>query len=89
MDTSRIEELLEALIDKQIELISRIDALEFSISTDISNVTGELESLNISLSEANSDISDLKTAAAGIYNELNWWGVDPSFAKQLLLALEK
>lgn len=59
MDTSRIESLLEQLLDKQDELIARIETLE-------ATVDGKL---------------------AEIYGELNWWGSDPSFAKQLLSEL--
>lgn len=78
MDTSRIEALLEALIDKQDEIITRIEALEQSVSYDLGAVTNELSTLNTNLSSGISRIHD----------ELNWWGDGPSFAKQVIGTLE-
>ncbi len=74
MDTSRIEELLEQLLEKQDELISRIESLETTVEQQ--------------LSEANSSISDLKDASTSINDELNWWGENHSFAKQLFSRLD-
>lgn len=74
MDTSRIEELLEQLLDKQDELISRIESLEATIEQQ--------------LSEANSSISDLKDSSSRVNDELNWWGEEHSFAKQLFSRLD-
>ncbi|MCK9387708.1 MAG: hypothetical protein M0Q22_04855 [Sulfuritalea sp.] len=78
MDTSRIEALLETLIDKQDEIITRIEALEQSVSYDLGAATSELSTLNTNL---NSGLSQ-------IHDELNWWGEGHSFAKQVLAALE-
>ena len=66
MDTSRLEELLEQLIEKQDDLISRIENLESTIEQH--------------LVQANHGISLL-------YDELNWWGKEHSFAKQILSGL--
>jgi hypothetical protein len=74
MDTSRLEELLEQLLDKQDELIQRIESLEATVEQQ--------------LTEANSRISDLKHSSSLIYDELNWWGEGHSFAKQILKALD-
>jgi hypothetical protein len=74
MDTSRIEELLEQLIEIQIQLISRIDSLEIVIEQG--------------LAEANSSISELQSSSSQIFEELNWWGESPSLAKQVLAALD-
>ena len=74
MDTSRIEELLELLLDKQDELISRIESLEQTVEQQ--------------LSEANNVISNLENSSTLIYTELNWWGEEHSFAKQLLSRLD-
>ena len=73
MDTSRIEALLEQLIDKQDQLILRIENLETTIENK--------------LDEVNSSVSDLENAALLIHNELNWWGEDHSLAKQLVKSL--
>ena len=78
MDTSRIEALLETLIDKQDEIIARIEALEQSVSYDLGAATRELSTLNTNLSSGISQIHD----------ELNWWGEGHSFAKQVLGTLE-
>lgn len=73
MDTSRLEELLEQLIDKQDELISRIKSLEATVEQQ--------------LSEANASISELQSSSSQICDQLNWWGEDHSLAKQILAAL--
>ncbi|MDP3837579.1 MAG: hypothetical protein Q8Q54_01520 [Methylococcales bacterium] len=74
MDTSRLEYLLEQLIDKQDELISRIERLEATVEQQ--------------LTEANASISELQSSSSQIYDELNWWGENPSLAKQVLAALD-
>jgi predicted nuclease with TOPRIM domain len=74
MDTSRLEELLKQLIDKQDELISRIERLEATVEQQ--------------LSEANASISELQSSSSQICDELNWWGEAPSLAKQVLAALD-
>jgi hypothetical protein len=74
MDTSRLEELLEQLIDVQTQLLSRIDSLETVIEQG--------------LAEANSSISELQSSSSQIFDELNWWGESPSLAKQVLAALD-
>lgn len=74
MDTSRIESLLEILIDKQDDIITRIEALEQSVSCDLNAVTSELNAVNTGISQINT--------------ELNWWGAEHSFAKQVLAVLE-
>jgi predicted nuclease with TOPRIM domain len=74
MDTSRLEELLEQLIDKQDELISRIESLEATVEQQ--------------LTEANASISELQSSSSQIYDELNWWGEGHSLAKQVLAALD-
>jgi len=74
MDTSRLEELLEKLINKQDELISRIESLEATVEQQ--------------LSDANTSISELQSSSSQICDELNWWGEAPSFAKQVLAALD-
>lgn len=74
MDTSRIEELLERLIDKQDDLISRIESLETRISESAYDVGMHLH--------------DINDKAGLVYDELNWWGEGQSFAKQLLGALQ-
>jgi len=74
MDTSRIEELLERLIDKQDDLIARIDNLETKISDTAYNLGVHL--------------SDINFKAEQVYGELNWWGEEHSLAKQLLAALQ-
>ena len=73
MDTLRLEALLEQLLDKQDNLIARIESLEATVQQQ--------------LTEANSGISDLTHAASTIHEELNWWGEGHSLAKQLLKAL--
>lgn len=73
MDTSRLEELLEQLIDKQDELISRIESLETTMS--------------VQLNEANSELTAVKDSLSSIHDELNWWGEGHSLAKQVLGAL--
>ena len=74
MDTSRLEELLEQLLDKQDQLIARIESLEATVQQE--------------LAEANSGISDLKEASSIIHEELKWWGEGESLAKQLLKTLD-
>jgi len=74
MDTSRLEELLEQLIDKQDELISRIESLEATVEQQ--------------LSKANDSISELQSSSSQICDELNWWGESSSLAKQVLVALD-
>lgn len=74
MDTSRLEELLEQLIGKQDELISRIQSLELIVEQE--------------LTEANASISELQSSSSQIYDELKWWGEGHSLAKQVLAALE-
>ena len=74
VDTSRIEALLEQLLNKQDELISRIESLETTIEQQ--------------LSEANSSISYLKDSTSSINDELNWWGGEHSLAKQLFSRLD-
>ncbi len=74
MDTSRLEELLEQLIDKQDELISRIESLEATLEQQFT--------------EANVSISELQSSSSQIYDELNWWGEGPTLAKQVLAALD-
>ena len=73
MDTSRLEALLEQLIDKQDELIARIESLEFTVEQQ--------------LTEANSGISELQISSSQIQEELNWYGEGPSLAKQVLKTL--
>ena len=73
MDTSRLEELLEQLVDKQDELISRIESLETT--------------LNIQFNESNSELAAIQNSLSGIHDELNWWGEGHSLAKQVLEAL--
>jgi CHASE3 domain sensor protein len=73
MDTSRLEELLEQLVDKQDELISRLEILESTVQDRLSEVHTELVSANHSLSN--------------VHDELNWWGEGASLAKQVLEAL--
>lgn len=73
MDTSRLEELLQQLLDKQDDLISRIESLEDTVERQ--------------LTEANSGLSELKDSSSDIHHELNWWGEGHSLAKQLLSAL--
>ncbi len=75
MDTSRLEELLEQLIDKQDELISRLENLETTVSSQ--------------LNETNSELVDVRHALSSIHDELNWWGEGHSLAKQMLNALER
>jgi hypothetical protein len=74
MDTSRLEELLEQLLDKQDELLTRLESLESTVEQQ--------------LTEANAGISSLTNASSLIHDELNWWGEGHhSFAKQVLGAL--
>ena len=75
MDTSRLEELLEQLLEKQDELIQRIESLEATVERQ--------------LTEVNSGISDLKYSSSLIHDELNWWGKEHSLAKQVLEALDR
>lgn len=72
MDTTRLEELLEQLIDKQDELISRIESLE-------ATVEGQL-------TEANINISSLQIDLSVIRDELSGLG-EGSLASRLLTAL--
>ncbi|GFO57560.1 hypothetical protein GMSM_45670 [Geomonas sp. Red276] len=74
MDTTRIEELLECLIGKQDEIISRIESLESTVYQQ--------------LADSNQGISDLKYNMSQIYDELVWWGDGHSLAKQVLSALD-
>lgn len=74
MDTSRIEFLLEQLVEKQIRLISRVDNLGAIVERGLGEISSGVEMLGRTSSE--------------IYGKLNWWGQDPSFAKQLLGSLE-
>lgn len=76
MDTSRLESLLEQLLDKQDELISRIESLEATVEQQ--------------LAETNTNISELQFSSSKIYEELIWWGEDtnPTLAKQVLRALQ-
>ncbi len=78
MDTSRIEALLEALIDKQDEIISRLESLEQSVSHDIGILSNELSMIN----------TNLDSGLSQVHDELNWWGEGHSFAKQVLGALQ-
>lgn len=73
MDTSKLEALLEQLIDKQDELILRIESLETTMEQQ--------------LTEANINIDKLQFSSSQIHDELNWWGEGHSLAKQLLLSL--
>ena len=73
MDTSKIESLLEQLLNKQDELISRIESLETTIEGQ--------------LTEANVGISSLENWSSQIHAELDWWGDDPSLAKRILSEL--
>ena len=66
MDTSRLEELWDQWIEKQDDLINRIENLESTIEQH--------------LEEANRGISLL-------HDEMNWWGKEHSFAKQILSGL--
>lgn len=75
MNTERIEALLEQLIEKQDQLILRIESLEGTIEAK--------------LDEVNSGISDLEHASLQIGNELNWYGENHSFAKQLLESVDR
>lgn len=70
MDTEKIEDLLTQLVDKQDELISRIESLESTVQEQ--------------LFEVNSGISNLVHSSSQIEAELNWWGENPSLAKQIL-----
>lgn len=74
MDTSRLEALLEQLIDKQDELIGRIEPLESTLEFQILNT--------------NSNLDELTSVSRNIYEELNWWGEGHSLAKQLLIRLD-
>ena len=62
-------------MDKQDELIQRIESLEATVEQQ--------------LTEVNSGISDLKYSSSLIYDELNWWGKEHSLAKQVLEALDR
>ena len=75
MDTSRLEALLEQLIDKQDELIARIESLEATVEQQ--------------LTEANAGIVKLQSSSSQIHDELNWWGKEHSLAKQVLAALDR
>jgi hypothetical protein len=75
MDTSKIEALLEQLIDKQDDLISRIEILE-------STLEGQLV-------ETNSALDEVKYSLSKIYDEINWWGEEESLAKQILNILNR
>lgn len=75
MDTSRIEFLLEKLIEKQDEIISRLDTLENTLINEFDTTGAEL--INISHNTQQ------------IHEELNCWEETPSFAKELLSAIER
>ena len=75
MDTSNLEALLEQLIDKQDELIQRIESLE--------------ETLKEQLIEANENLFEVQCYSSQIVDELNWWSDAPSFAKELLSAMSE
>jgi len=75
MNTSKLEALLEQLIDKQDELIQRIESLE--------------ETLKEQLIEANENLFEVQCYSSQICDELNWWSDAPSFAKELLSAMSE
>lgn len=85
MDTSRLEALLEQLIDKQDELIGRIEQLESTLEFQIQNTNSNLDELN---SNSQSNLEELTSVSRNIYDELNWWGEGHSLAKQLLIRLD-
>lgn len=85
MDTSRLEALLEQLIDKQDELIGRIENLESVLELQLQNANSNLDQLN-SFSQNNLD--ELTSVSRNIYEELVWWGDGHSLAKQLLDRLD-
>jgi hypothetical protein len=72
MDTTRIEILLEQLIDKQDDLIRRIESLETEVVSELSSI--------------NSEITEVKYAAQTTATELEWWK-DTSFAAMALKSL--
>ncbi len=74
MDTSKIESLLQQLLDKHDELIARIECLEATVDQ--------------LMSEANRGVSEVVTTVSAINDELNWWGEGHSLAKQVLSALD-
>lgn len=74
MDTSRLEELLVQLIDKQDKLISRVESLETMLEKK--------------LTETNDGLTDLRSISSEFYEEFNWWSDGHSFAKQVLSSLE-
>lgn len=78
MDTSKIEFLLEKLIEKQDEIISRIEKLESTLINEFDSTGAEL----INITHNTEHINEIN-------EELNWWGDSPSFAKQLLSALDR
>jgi|GEM_PF-5820695 len=80
MDTSALEMLLERLIDKQDELIARLESLEYTLGD-------KLDEVNKNICELQSDVSMMQASASRINDELNWWSSNNSFAKQLLSAL--
>lgn len=73
MDTEKIEYLLEQLIDKQDELIHRLENLESTIEIGLSNI--------------NNEVSEVASSSKSICEELNWWGDGHSLAKQVLQGL--
>lgn len=74
MDTSRLEVLLERLIDKQDELIARVENLEFVLTLQVQST--------------NTCIEDLTGVSREIHEELVWWGEGHSLAKELLSRLD-
>lgn len=73
MNTEKMEYLLEQLLIKQDELISRIEKLESTIEVGLGNV--------------NSEVSDIASSSQRIFDELVWWGEGHTLAKQVLQGL--
>lgn len=73
MNTEKIEYLLEQLLDKQDELIRRIENLESTIEIGLDNI--------------NTEVSEVASCSKNIYEELVWWGEGHSLAKQVLQGL--
>lgn len=86
MNTSRIESLLEQLLDKQDELILRIESLETTVEQQLTSVNNELNWLE-PYSFAKRMLDKQDELLSSVNNELNW--AEPlSFAKQTIDALE-
>ncbi|RZO91446.1 MAG: hypothetical protein EVA59_13285 [Limnobacter sp.] len=83
MNTSRLEELLEAVVDKQVELIERLESIESSIND-------RFESLEKTLATLESHAFTIAYKAETIADEMVWWDIKtPTLASQLLRKLDE